>query len=65
MRAWLDGDPVIDYEGPIGYTDELGVWVKMGLYRGRTDRAETLVVFYDEYRRSEECALVAPDLCSA
>lgn len=63
VRAWLDRAPVIDYQGPIGYNDENGVWFKWGIYRGRDDHPESVVIYHDEYRRSSDCAFVAPELC--
>lgn len=64
VDAWLDGDRAISYRGPIGYNDDFGVWFKIGLYRGREEHPETLVIHHDEYRRSDTCEGIAPELCA-
>ncbi len=65
VEAWLDGDQVVDHDGPIGYDDETGTWFKWGLYRGHDDHPETLSIVHDEYRRGSTCEEVAPGLCSS
>jgi hypothetical protein len=55
----------VDYEGPIGYDDEQGVWFKWGIYRGHDDHPETVVLYHDEYRRGTSCEAVAPALCGS
>jgi hypothetical protein len=49
VRVWIDGHPVVDYVGPIGYRDALGPYFKMGLYRDETP--DTFVIYHDDYRR--------------
>ncbi len=61
VEAWLDGDQVIDYQGPIGYNDFLGVWFKWGIYRD--DHPVTQVLYHDEYRRGNSYDEVDPGNC--
>ena len=49
LKVWIDGEPVVDYAGPIGYRDALGPYFKMGLYRDATP--DTFVIYHDDYRR--------------
>ncbi|MCB1152281.1 polysaccharide lyase [bacterium] len=49
IEAWLDGEKVIDYVGPVGYNDNAGLWFKWGIYRD--DVAATQYLYHDEYRR--------------
>jgi hypothetical protein len=49
LHVWIDGEPVVAYEGPIGYRDALGPYFKMGLYRDETP--DTFVIYHDDYRR--------------
>jgi len=51
VQAWLDGEAIIDQDGPVGYNDEVGVWFKWGIYRD--DTTETQIIFHDEYRRGD------------
>ena len=63
VSAWLDGVQVIDYEGPVGYNDRIGVWFKWGIYRD--DHSEPQVIFHDEYRRGMSYEEVDPSNCDA
>lgn len=58
VEAWLDGAPVVDYRGPIGYNDLAGVWFKWGIYRD--DHPVTQVIYHDEYRRGDAYETVDP-----
>lgn len=49
VRAWLNGNQIADYKGPVGYNDKQGPYFKFGIYRD--DVPETYVVYFDEYRR--------------
>jgi hypothetical protein len=49
LRVWIDGDEVVDYQGPIGYRDLLGPYFKFGLYRDPTP--ESVVIYHDAYHR--------------
>jgi hypothetical protein len=62
VRAWRDHTQVIDYEGPIGYNDFLGVWFKWGIYRD--DHPATQVIYHDEYRRGNSYDEVSPGSCN-
>ena len=47
---WLDGTPVADYRGPLGYPGEpAGVDFRFGLYRDRM--ATPMVIYFDDYRK--------------
>ncbi len=63
VEAWLDGNRVIDYLGPIGYNDRLGVWFKWGIYRD--DHPVSQFLYHDEYRRGGSYSDVAPGSCDA
>ena len=61
VKAWLNGAQVVDYHGSIGYNDDAGPWVKMGIYRD--DHNLSQVLFHDEYRRGKSLAEVDPTQC--
>ncbi len=63
VEAWLDQVQVIDYQGPIGYNDRLGVWFKWGIYRD--DHPISQVLYHDEYRRGNSYSEVDPGNCGA
>ena len=63
VEAWLDDTQVVDYQGPIGYNDKVGVWFKWGIYRN--DHPVTQVIFHDEYRRGNSHEEVDPGICEA
>ena len=50
VAVWLDGAPVVDYRGPLGYPAEPPeVDFRFGLYR---DRMPTpMVIYFDDYRK--------------
>jgi len=62
VRAWMNGNQVIDYEGPIGYHDDLGPYVKFGIY-ARHDVKQPHVVYHDAYHRGPTYTSVCTD-CS-
>jgi hypothetical protein len=49
VEGWLDGKPIIDYKGPVGYNDRDGPYFKFGLYHH--DGAGPFVIYHDDYRR--------------
>ena len=59
LKTWLNGDQIINYNGPIGYNDDLGPYFKFGLYKHSGNAP--LVVFHDEYRRGGSYEEVDPD----
>jgi len=63
VEAWLGGVQVIDYDGPVGYNDNIGVWFKWGIYRD--DHTLTQVLYHDEYRRGTSYEEVDPSNCDA
>ncbi|MDT8326270.1 MAG: heparin lyase I family protein [Roseovarius sp.] len=36
LRVYRDGVQIVDYNGPLGYNDEIGPYLQMGVYRGKT-----------------------------
>ena len=46
LDIWRDGQQIVTYRGPLGYSDELGNYVKLGIYRHASD--DTLVVRYKD-----------------
>lgn len=63
VRAWLDNRKIVDYSGPIGYFDDLGPYVKFGIY-ARNNVGGARVVYHDEYRRGLTLEQVC-QLCDA
>jgi hypothetical protein len=61
VEAWLDDTLVIDYQGPIGYNDHVGLWFKWGIYRD--DHPVTQVIYHDEYRRGSNYDQADPSSC--
>jgi hypothetical protein len=50
VAVWLDGAPVADYRGPLGYPAEPPeVDFRFGLYRDRM--ATPMVIYFDDYRK--------------
>ena len=57
VRVWMNGDKLLDHQGPNAYSEALGYpapeasvfYFKMGLYRD--DMAEPMTVYLDEYRK--------------
>ena len=50
VAAWLDGAPIVDYAGPLGYPDDApDVDFRFGLYRDRM--ATPMVIYFDDYRK--------------
>jgi peptide/nickel transport system ATP-binding protein len=49
VDCWLDGKPIIDYRGPVGYNDTRGPYFKFGLYHHGGDKP--CIIYHDEYRR--------------
>jgi hypothetical protein len=47
-KIWLDGKPVADYEGPVGYDDAQGPLFKFGMYRD--DSPKTYVTYFNGCR---------------
>lgn len=54
LRVWIDGEPVVEYLGALGYNDRRGPWFKMGIYRDPTP--EPFVLYHDDYRRGRTAA---------
>lgn len=61
VKAWLNGEQIVDYHGPIGYNDAAGAWFKMGIYRDDHDVPQ--VLYHDEYKRGKSFAEVDPRQC--
>lgn len=36
LRVWRDGQMIVDYQGPLGYNDDIGPYLQMGVYRAAT-----------------------------
>ena len=36
LKVLRDGVAIVDYSGPIGYNDDIGPYLQMGVYRGKT-----------------------------
>ena|ERR1700691_5362512 len=58
VNAWLNGQRIIRYRGPVGYNDDIGPTFNFGLYRDSTDK--TYVVYFDNYHRGRSFAEVDP-----
>lgn len=57
-KVWIDGQPVLDYNGPNTFNDNNGPYTKFGLYKGWHDRnspadlVSSRLVYHDEYREA-------------
>jgi hypothetical protein len=51
VNMWLDGQQIINYKGAIGYNDDEGGYLKMGIYRRAS--SETVAVNYDNMQMVE------------
>jgi len=60
VKAWMNGEQIADYRGPIGYFDDLGTYVKFGIY-ARNDVDKPHIVFHDSYHRGTSYADVCID----
>ena len=53
LKVWKNGQQVLNYSGPIGYNDENGPWLKLGLYksnwRSGNSSVKSRTVFHDEF----------------
>jgi hypothetical protein len=50
VAVWLDGAPVVDWKGPLGYPDDgPEVDFRFGLYRDHM--AEPMAIYFDDYRK--------------
>ena len=59
LQAWLNGRQVVDYQGPLGYPDDLeSVYFKIGLYRDTLAVPMTLLL--GRFRRGATRAEVDP-----
>jgi Polysaccharide lyase len=57
LQAWLNGRQVVDYQGPIGYPDDLDhVYFKIGLYRDNL--ADPMTMLLARFRRGSTRAEV-------
>lgn len=50
VRVWMNGRQVVNYTGPVGYFDDLGPYVKFGVY-ARHDVRQEHIVYHDSYHR--------------
>lgn len=48
VNAWLNGEQIVKYRGPVGYNDDVGPYFRFGLYHGKTDK--TYVVYFNQVR---------------
>jgi hypothetical protein len=52
VAAWVNGDQVADYRGPLGFPDDHpDVRFGFGLYRNRL--TQPMVLYFDEYRKEQ------------
>ncbi|WP_244488203.1 polysaccharide lyase [Aureimonas sp. Leaf454] len=60
LEAWLNGDKLFAYDGPLGYRNEdKAPYFKIGVYASGPIEAP-LVVYHDEYRRGATSLAVVP-----
>lgn len=57
VEIWHNGARIKNYQGPVGYNDEDGVYWKFGIYRA--EHPSTDVIFLDEYRRGDSFEAVS------
>ncbi|MBM6596544.1 heparin lyase I family protein [Microvirga pudoricolor] len=58
LDVWRDGVQLVDYDGPLGYHDEVGPYWKHGAYRKASD--ETIAVNYKDFSLVEEAGGQTP-----
>ncbi|MDG0816278.1 polysaccharide lyase [Bdellovibrio svalbardensis] len=51
VQIWRNGQQIVDYRGPIGYNDDKGPYLKIGVYCRETPTSP-LVAYHDNYRRA-------------
>ncbi len=44
VKVWLNGNLIVHYVGPVGYNDDLGPYLKIGIYRANSEK--TYVVYF-------------------
>jgi hypothetical protein len=50
VTVWLNGARVAEYQGPLGYPDDLPeVYFRFGLYRDRL--SQPMTIYFDDYRK--------------
>lgn len=58
VNMWLDGQQIINYKGALGYNDDEGGYLKMGIYRRAS--SETVAVKYDNVQMVEGTTAATP-----
>lgn len=57
LKAWKDNELVLNYNGPIGYNDERGPWIIMGVYKSSWKYGKSIInkriVYHDDFRIME------------
>ena len=65
VTAWLDGEALLDWTGPLGYQNEVeGPYFKLGVYCSGPIRSPH-VAFHDNYSRGHSFAEVDPSILHA
>jgi Ca2+-binding RTX toxin-like protein len=54
LAVWLNGTQIVDYTGPLGYNDDIGPYLQLGVYRGET--SETTAARFRDVQMSGEGA---------
>jgi hypothetical protein len=53
VRGWMNGDPIVRYEGPVGYADDAPLsYFKVGLYRDTLP--DPMTVYVTRFRRGPD-----------
>lgn len=57
IKVWKNNELVVNYSGPIGYNDERGPWIKMGVYKAIWKYGKSIIpsrtVYHDDIRIKE------------
>ena len=60
VMLWRDGELVCDYHGPVGYTDQVATYFKMGVYRKLPARGETVAAHFKNFKMVQGLQLPSP-----
>lgn len=60
VNIWRNGQRIVAYKGPIGYNDDKGPYVKIGVYCRETPE-QPLVAYHDSFIRTQKPQLIKKD----
>ena len=54
INIWWQGQPIVQYHGPVGYNDDIGPYLTFGIYRDDSDR--TYVTYVNQVKSGSQPA---------